>query len=59
MSLIKIISLLLISYKYIVDITSYIFTTLCHVKGSRGKSNKTLRINSITYIYIKSISLGF
>jgi len=59
MSLIKIISLLLISYKYIVDITSYIFTTPCHVKGSRGKSNKALRINSITYIYIKSISLGF
>ena len=59
MSLIKIISLLLISYKYIVDITPYIFTTPYHVKESRGKSNKTLRINSITYIYIKSISLGF
>ena len=59
MSLIKIISLLFISYKYIVDITPYIFTTPYHVKEDKRKSNKTLRINNITYININSISLGF
>jgi hypothetical protein len=53
MSLTKVVSFLLISREYIVGITPY------HMGGGGGKSNKIPRINSITYLYIKSIFLAF